>query len=564
MMWFKKWYHERFVNPSKKIDLSIIDVNETSCRNSTETRLNDQKPDQSIVLRRRIRHPKNSRDKRNEANQIIESITENISNNNRNNNNNNKQNVAIHSTVTNVSTKIQVLDKATKQVISETRRIDIEASIRIFNRKQEFNDDTTDSSVTDVNEYGNGESDCDSLSKSKDTRLYCKSRNSTIETTNCNSSVQAFEPFESTSTETFKLNNKSIIPTERNEWLSTQSKDSCHREFLHHRAKELENFISDSSDSRAKKDYKTNNCRVCDEQTLNDWVIVSIELKPIASCESSLDENHINYLNESASTVQYYTTCEYSDIDKQPIVTLHHCPSIYVKSRTGNCECNRIDSQPHKDYGIFYSHNRKIRRLLWFAKLFDFNIKTGTPFCNSYTATPSSSFAALNMNHNTMKYNNLSSSDYHGHFLSSESLFSHNTLQSDIDICFQEPCTSNTKKFNFFLDHNAFNSISTMDSLKTSSKCMTTSSIPEYFGLNDHGDIIIHIDHICEEKGFGFMMRRKKAVYRKVPYGEEVCEKDFFNLGSIKRFFKSVSDKICKCYRGECIYFKRLLSIQIN
>lgn len=151
------------------------------------------------------------------------------------------------------------------------------------------------------------------------------------------------------------------------------------------------------------------------------------------------------------------------------------------------------------------------------------------------------------MNCYTKNIANLKPSDFRGSFHSSESMLSSDTMSSDFDCRSQEPCSSK-KQFNFFLGHSAFTSISTV---KSSSKYCTTESIPEYFGLSDQGDIIINIDHISEEKGFGFMMRRKKEVYRKVPYGEEVCEKVFFSLGSIKKMFKSFGDKICECYRGE-------------
>lgn len=523
MLLFKKWYREKFVNHFEKKEN----------KKSTEAKLSGQKNTSSILQQSNRYLRKRNKSKR--------SITENIFDNRRNNND---QDVAVYSTLTNVSTKIKVVDNAFNQVISETRRVDIDTSIRIFNGEHEYYSDTSDSSVTDVNQYGNGESDCDLLSKSKVSRLYCQTK-SAVGTTKLKLSEQFISKIEPA------FNELSIIPSDRSEWLTNQSDTNCHHKLFLNRTREPKKLKTDrstiiKSDLNSRKRIK-NQYRNCNENKFDDWVIISIESRPITSCESSSDDDHISYLNETTSSVQYYTACEYSDIDKQPIVTLHYCPSIYSSNNTDSHESDTLGPKRTVYYGTTCSHSRGLQRLLWLFGIFDFNIKSGTPFNDLYATSYTSTASFINMNCYTKNFASLKSSDFHGSFLSSGSILSSDTMSSDIDFRSQESCSSK-KQFNLFLGHSAFTSISTVDS---SSKYHTTESIPEYFGLSDQGDIIINIDHISEEKGFVLIMRRKKEIYHKVPYGEEVSENFFFNLGSIKKIFKSFSDKICKCYRGE-------------
>lgn len=522
MLWFKKWYREKFVNPFENDAITNLRDNEKS----TETMLSGQR-NTPLVLKQSNRYLRNKKKSK-------RSITENIFDNRKNNND---QDVAVYSTLANVSTKIKVIDKATNQVISETRRVDIDTSIRIFKGEHEYYSDASDSSVTDVNQYGNGESDCDFLSKSKDSRLHCQTK-STVGTTK----LKLSEPFISEILPSF--NELSSIHSDRSGLATNLSDSNCRHKLLLKQAREPKNFKTDSCKNIESyfnpRKRIINQYRTCNEHQFDDWVIVSIELKPITSCAGSSDDD------ESASSVQYYTSCEYS-IDKQSMVTLHNCPSIYTSINPDSQAIDTLGLKRIEYYGITCSHSRKIQRLLWLFGMFDFNIKTGTPFYDLYATSYASTASFLNLNCCTKNIANLKSSDFHGSFLSSESILSSDTMSSDLEFRSSEPCSSKTQ-FNLFLGRSAFTSVSTVDS---SSKYHTTESIPDYFGLSDHGDIIINLDHIPVEKGFGFMMRRKKEVYRKVPYGEEMCEKEFFNLGSIKRMFKSFSDKICKCYRGE-------------
>lgn len=91
-------------------------------------------------------------------NKIKRSITEKISDNKKIND---KQEIAVR----------RKLDKATNQVITKKR-----IYLRIFNGEHEYYSNTSQSSVSDVNQYGNGSKTQIKvlLSKSKDSRQYCR------------------------------------------------------------------------------------------------------------------------------------------------------------------------------------------------------------------------------------------------------------------------------------------------------------------------------------------------------------------------------------------------------
>lgn len=522
MIWFKKWYQEKFMSSSKKKVLSIVDVNEES-KNSVDIKIISKASD-SIVIDSDNQNQKKSS---NEIRQTIKSTTIN---------NSNEISNTEKPTKVNQSWQQKQNLLVDKEMIREKQQTDIETWTNVLDCKQKYLANEKNSLVTDVNENGYGESDSCLEWQSKESRLFFKTTNS------CLQAIKQVDNSESIS---------NIDQIKNIEWPINQFKTNCRCELFQYRTDELNYFISDigAHVKKSSKSFETNirkfNCPICDEQTLNDWVVVSVELKPIAQCESSLDEEQIHYLNESALTVQYYTSCEYNNIDRRPIVTLHHCSSNFAAKTAENCHY-----QKRKGYGIFRSANRKLQQLLRFVKLLNINIKTGTTLSDS--SSNGTSAVSINMNYSTLKLKNLKPIDYKGQFISTKSICRLGTLKKKFENRLQEPCTS-SKNCNFTLDQNGFSK----DSMKSSSACIETNSIPEYFGLNEDGDIIIHLDHICEEKGFGFMMRRKKELYRKVPFGEEVYEKDCFSLGTIKKFFKSIGDKICKCYRGKCLQINK-------
>lgn len=63
----------------------------------------------------------------------------------------------------------------------------------------------------------------------------------------------------------------------------------------------------------------------------------------------------------------------------------------------------------------------------------------------------------------------------------------------------------------------------TPDDLRPSSP-VTALSIARVFQLDDDGSICLNMEHIHEERGYGFLMRRNKQLYRHVEWGQMVDE----------------------------------------
>lgn len=574
MLWFKRWYHERFVNHTRDTVKTVIsaDVKKKSKRKVIRI-IYDGCNDDSITCRHRnsywfIR--------RRRPNQSIDSVVASISNISKNNCDRNaiELNTTTNSQTTTTINEAHKLQVSDKNVIinNDTRQsTDIDCPSRFSCGNSEIFLKNHDSFVTNVNQYGNGEYDCGSLSKSKDPRLRTF-KLSIVPEICCN----ICNPTTTTKTTSFDVNhclesdsNRIQIQydsdgiTDSDEW---PPKPFQQIEFLQRRIKELEYFITEietrvKSTTTPDANQNLRRCRVCDEQPLTDWVIVSIELKPITSCESFSDDERSSSITKASSSsstasstfVQYYTTSEFSD--RKTIVTVHQCPSNYSLNNRGLYE-RTSQSSSLQEYGINETNSCAIERFLCFVRFLDLNIQTGTPSLfdaiavEAIDTTPSCTSGSSD---SAMKFSSISTSarrECH----SSDSIFLKDPMYPEFNYLLQEPCSS-SKHSNVLtaqMFHNSLSSISTIDSLKTpyiaALNYCSTESIPEYFGLNECGDIIIHIDHICEEKGFGFLLGRKKKVYCDVPYGEEVYEKPKFTLKfAVKRFFQAMSNTICKC-----------------
>lgn len=74
-------------------------------------------------------------------------------------------------------------------------------------------------------------------------------------------------------------------------------------------------------------------------------------------------------------------------------------------------------------------------------------------------------------------------------------------------------------------------------------------AIAKMFCLSDYGSICLNMDHIFEERGYGFLMRRSKQLYRNVEWGQIACERQKSTIGTIL-------EAIVRCFRlgnGECV-----------
>lgn len=484
----------------------------------------------------------------------IQSISENICDSNSNNNR-----IAVESIK-----ELQVADKTEERVIAgDIESIDSRANGKYGICRTETLAQRI-SCNSNVNENGNGENDCDTVSKSTDPRR--RATKKLIIVPNANSSNNCSNPSIS-----FGLSNPSncdFVQSDSNGRSESdeqgQSSQQQRREFSQRRvARDLEQFINDSgksgSDShrsrRAIRNSDRFNNNNFNEKVYVDWVFVAIRIQRSKSCDSFFDKQQNNRFSEPLPTTQYYTTSEFSVRENKKIITFYEYPSTTTLNQE-TAEYNyRVEEHLNceQDYGIFHSHNRTVRRLLWFIKFLDFNIKTGTPIGDSIfdatTSTPK---------RHTMRYTysrNLAALRPLRHFLSS------NEICSDFNYHLQEPCSSgkDSELFSRPMIHSnsTLTSMSSIDSSPKSSKsssvkCVHDGDVAKSFGLTEDGDIILNIDHIDEEKGFGFMMRRKKQVYRNVVYGEEVFEHDPITIaGVLKRFFKGIAGSLCKCCRGE-------------
>lgn len=563
MLWFKRWYHERFVNLNRDPIKAVIsaDVKRKSKRKVIRI-IYDGCNDDSIACRHRNSYWFIRRHLHNQAiDTVAASDICHVSNCDWN---------AIESNETAQRSKtVQVADKIAEHTfINDTRQqTDIDSVNRFSCDDCSQNVcDRSNSFVTDVNEYGNGENDCGSLSKSKDPRLrtFKLSIVPEILCTICNPHSTSFDVkycLDQSDSNRIQIQYDSDGNAESDEW---PPKPFQQIEFLQRRIKELEFFISEietrvKSNQTSSTNFNSSKCRACDEQPLTDWVIVSIELKSITSCESCADDDHFSRKSSPASFVQYYTTSEFSG--RRTIVTVHQCPSNYSLSDRGFIERTANSSCQSQEYGIYESHSCALERLLWFVRLLDLNIQTGTPSSDNSTAAVEANLEAAeptntqpsctNQSDSTMKFTSIAASTRRT-FHSSDSIFLKDPMYPEFNYLLQEPCSS-SKHSNVLtaqMFHNSLSSISTTDSpyITPPKKSYSTESINEYFGLNECGDIIIHIDHICEEKGFGFLLGRKKKIYCDVPYGEEVYEQPKFSLKfAVKRFFRAMSSTICKC-----------------
>lgn len=423
-----------------------------------------------------------------------------------------------------------------------------------------------DDGSTNVNVNGNGEND-KSLSKSKETRrkkkkiiLVRRSKENSEDCANINvnratKSTSKCDSDNSNGYRTLKGNHQ----------------------YLHRRVRELENFISTigeesstawttSKDKRYKRNdgqqqqkqqqhhhhhhhqssdsttpaSPTSLSSVNEHPILIDWVIVSLELERVSVYEYHFDDENQRTCAAEPESQPPHQSCGTESVHDPTAIVAH-------------------------DDGLHRSQNRTIRCLLWFLKLFDLNIKTGSrcppppsssssPSPSPPTPTPPSTLppspVPATSSGATMKS---IWSRYSSRYVSVDSLYSANEQRVEMNYLMQhEPSCSQKISPKGNIDLLANNPmVHSLCSSETSIVTPKITSIPEHFGLNDYGDIIIHVDHVCEEKGFGFKMHRNKSVYGKIVRGKEATEQKFSFKVAMKRFFKELISAFCECCRGE-------------
>lgn len=379
-----------------------------------------------------------------------------------------------------------------------------------------------DSDSNNVNANGNGENCGSSVQKSKETRrrkIIIVRQNSGTE----------YEDTDQNQVE------NSITDSNCNVRHRTRAPLTPSQRILRKRARELEHFISDiaekentseNNSSDDDDDKEQENLPVTEyqssERRFSDWVVVSIELEhETPSNEEQLANQQLTdqQLNNRIDN-QYYTTSEISHTDENStVVTLHrsHPSSI------------NFDQHQQEDYGLFHSRNRTVRRLLSLFKFLDFDIKTGSVSVNDLDADHHHTTPTLNTHtpQNTTQICKLPSS----------------SIQT-------QPSCSNTnmggKKIEMLpsqilLTPQSSISTSSLRSMEASDRAI---GLDQFYGLTDDGDIIIHMEHIQEDKGVGFITRRSKPIYKKVKVGTEMREKKYRIAFTLKCLFQQLIDTI--------------------
>lgn len=309
---------------------------------------------------------------------------------------------------------------------------------------------------------------------------------------------------------------------------------------LRNQAQNLEYFISDPEETtrlnrwnverRRKRRLRRgffnipgefHTCRYRSEEgTKSDWVIITIELERTESCDSSLNEELIQLIEGSASG----NSTPSGDSVQPPSQSDSNLPSI------------------DENYGLIYVRNSFLRRILQCLRIFDFNIKFGQPLPDELNhrlarqAIPTESELLHRIRETNLGI------DHHQQVLN---------YQINSYFRSQEPCCSKNmdlemdKMATFFFggSKSDIESKSTIDQLKNQSDA---TCIAKYFGLNDDGDIIIHYDHIVEQKGYGFLMKRKRNIYRRVGFAQEMFETDILPSPPVASFFTRFLRLLCK------------------
>lgn len=317
---------------------------------------------------------------------------------------------------------------------------------------------------------------------------------------------------------------------------------------LDQQARDLEQFISDPEETtqlqRRKRTTRKRKIRrgffnipgevrayryETQEDICSDWVVVTVELNRTESCDSTLDENLINLIEES---------------------TKYDPPPVPERS----AEETLVSSAPaqpsiDEDYGLIYTRNRHLRRLFRLLRFLDFDIRFGKPLTEEQARGTVESSEVVARPKLTAKR-------------SEGRKDQGNKKQFPSPYTFlppQEPCCSRamdlkTERLGAPL------MLGTIPTTQPQNKQPKDESkefcVAKYFGLNDDGDIVIHYNHIVEQKGYGFLMRRKRRIYRRVGYGREVQEFDKMPI-TLSSLLKQLVKAIKQCRKGESKLFYR-------
>lgn len=298
--------------------------------------------------------------------------------------------------------------------------------------------------------------------------------------------------------------------------------------FLQQRAREIETFANNFGASGCGSADESG--KAGDESILSDWVLISLDVDYSPSVDGQSDdedESGDDGCADCCPLYQYYTTSEISEYDNSTVVTVHRCPSQSSLNASDD-----FDGRRGKSMGTDLnckSRQTIARRLLRLLNFLNLNARTGSP---------SSSVERLARMRDALR----AGADPR-RIISIESLYLAEELQN-INILLQDPCSGDhgtAKGKHLFANEPEMRRTPTYSSRSS----LADVPVAKHFGLNECGDIIIHVDHICEEGGFAFMMRRKKQLYKNVAVGTEVQEKKRGGFRTaVKKFFKEIVNAV--------------------
>lgn len=81
----------------------------------------------------------------------------------------------------------------------------------------------------------------------------------------------------------------------------------------------------------------------------------------------------------------------------------------------------------------------------------------------------------------------------------------------------------------------------------------TTTVIEKLFGLSDEGDVILDIDHIVEEHGFGYRLKKNRYAFQNVEIGQAIDEFPSC-MESVKIFLSEVLEQLRGLFKGKILF----------
>lgn len=324
-------------------------------------------------------------------------------------------------------------------------------------------------------------------------------------------------------------------------------------------ARDLQQFISDPEDTirlshrqqeaerrrqakrRVRRGFFENpgECKIVryqtEEEAKSEWVVVSIELDRTESCDSELDDNLLNLIQESADadstekpevpTESNETDLPESESTEQPVNANTAADEIIVEA---NADANvATDATPEplpdtpmpmieEDYGLIYTRNRFLRRLLRLFKFIDFDIRFGRALqkeeqvvTDSGPKTSLSSLIEAGINRRTAERRK---KRREARLKRREKAREALKPKPEFPSYYELVKTGKVYETLIWGGSRPDFMFSNAPEKEPESKPFC---IAKHFGLNDDGDIIVHMDHVLEEKGSASSMRSKRRRRRR-------------------------------------------------